>query len=455
MGWCSSWSDDFDDADYSDWTVTTFGGASGVVAEAGTVLYPTSYGTGAAYHGPQISQAKVISGDFKIDWKFDFTTSVAALGGTRHGIVFDGGLVVDWYMVDSSAGIARYVEVAYYNAGAVYDSGHIADTGDFVGRVHTVERVGTIMKYYVDDVLKATVNPCTAADVASINTNFVVYTTYTALPTVNIDLIEVFEPMTLEVSAPNGGEYLIQGASYEITWVTDVAVSNVHIEFSDDNGLNYSDVVVSTADDGSYFWTVPAVVASDCLIKISSVLIPAIFDVSDAVFTITAPASQDTKGGSLIQSWLAPVQNFFERGKGIIEQSNQMILSYVPSEHKQITGDFLATVVKVHDGDTVTLRTAFRDFDFPLRVANINAPEMNAGGEHARDWLSERVLGKEVLVVINKDNRVGKYGRLIGEIFANGLNLGEEMMRLMLVVPFGSIKHRIEPFSKILKRAGY
>ena len=54
------------------------------------------------------------------------------------------------------------------------------------------------------------------------------------------------------------------------------------------------------------------------------------------------------------------------------------------SPHKQITEDFTAEVVKVHDGDTVTLRTDFRDFDFPLRLAGVDSPEMNSGGEKAR-----------------------------------------------------------------------
>ena len=70
----------------------------------------------------------------------------------------------------------------------------------------------------------------------------------------------------------------------------------------------------------------------------------------------------------------------------------------------------------------------------------------------ARDWLSERVLGKRVLVHVSRDNRVGKYGRLIGELFVNGFNVNDEMMRRLIVVPFGSKTHRIEPLSKILRR---
>lgn len=107
------------------------------------------------------------------------------------------------------------------------------------------------------------------------------------------------------------------------------------------------------------------------------------------------------------------------------------------SPHKQITEDFRATVVKVHDGDTVTLHTNFRDFDFPLRFLDIDAPELNDGGDITRDWLKQRILGKEVDILIDKSNRVGKYGRLLGRVFHHGMDVGQEELNLSLAVPFG------------------
>jgi len=60
------------------------------------------------------------------------------------------------------------------------------------------------------------------------------------------------------------------------------------------------------------------------------------------------------------------------------------------SPHEQITEDFRAVVVKVHDGDTVTLRCDFRDFDFPLRFSNIDAPELNMdGGQEAKEFVDK------------------------------------------------------------------
>lgn len=106
------------------------------------------------------------------------------------------------------------------------------------------------------------------------------------------------------------------------------------------------------------------------------------------------------------------------------------------SPHKQITEDFEAKVVKVHDGDTITLEWSERDFHFPMRFLDIDAPEMNAGGEEAKAWLTNRLLGKKVQILINLYNRVDKYGRLLGKVLATGLEVGQEMLNLGLVKTF-------------------
>ena len=88
----------------------------------------------------------------------------------------------------------------------------------------------------------------------------------------------------------------------------------------------------------------------------------------------------------------------------------QLEMLQFSSPHQQITEDFNAIVVKVHDGDTITLQTTFRDFNFPLRFLDIDAPEMSEGGDIAKEWLTNRLLGEHIKVEINKKNRVGKYG---------------------------------------------
>jgi len=109
--------------------------------------------------------------------------------------------------------------------------------------------------------------------------------------------------------------------------------------------------------------------------------------------------------------------------------NNQMGLYYFDSPHEQIVEDFDAKVMKVTDGDTIKLKTGFRNFEFPLRISNLLAPELNeTGGVRSRDKLKEMIEGKQIEVIINKNNRVGKWGRLLGEVRHSGFDIGTQMI---------------------------
>jgi endonuclease YncB( thermonuclease family) len=117
--------------------------------------------------------------------------------------------------------------------------------------------------------------------------------------------------------------------------------------------------------------------------------------------------------------------------------NSQMQFYYWDSPHKQITEGFLAEVVKVTDGDSIRVKTEFRDFDFPIRLAKINAPELNEGGEESKSWLEKELLGEEVYIKVDKNNRVGKFGRLIGEVLLFGVNINYQSLAEGMSVPFG------------------
>ena len=99
------------------------------------------------------------------------------------------------------------------------------------------------------------------------------------------------------VTVPNGGESYAGGSSQTITWnvtgtnVAPINALNVKISLSTDGGLTYPTVIsASTANDGSEAVTIPSVATATARIKVEAVD-NVFFDVSNANFTITAPAS--------------------------------------------------------------------------------------------------------------------------------------------------------------------
>jgi endonuclease YncB( thermonuclease family) len=117
--------------------------------------------------------------------------------------------------------------------------------------------------------------------------------------------------------------------------------------------------------------------------------------------------------------------------------NSQAELYYWDSPHRQIFEDFHARVVKVTDGDTIRVSVDFRDFDFPIRFLDIDAPEINEpNGEKVKRYLESRILGKTIDVDMNPKNRVDRWGRLLGKISEGGIDMGDDMLRQGMVTRF-------------------
>jgi len=93
---------------------------------------------------------------------------------------------------------------------------------------------------------------------------------------------------------------------------------------------------------------------------------------------------------------------------------------------------YRATVTGVHDGDTVTI-TIDLGFDTALvgkavRLAGINAPELRTpAGKAAQQWLCSRLVGKVITLQSFKD-KTEKYGRILGDIWLDGVHINEEIV---------------------------
>ncbi|MCC2672939.1 MAG: repeat-containing protein, partial [Armatimonadetes bacterium] len=110
------------------------------------------------------------------------------------------------------------------------------------------------------------------------------YSNYASLGNYTLALVEA--PFT--VTSPNGGENWATGSSHAITWTSTIS-GNVKLEYSTNSGSSWTQIVASTANDGTHTWSVPNTVTSQARVRVSSVLEPASNDASDGDFTIQTP----------------------------------------------------------------------------------------------------------------------------------------------------------------------
>ena len=211
--------------------------------------------------------------------------------------------------------------------------------------------------------------------------------------TLRADVHVDFNPIpTLSVQNPNGGETLTAGDTYPITWSTVGSISNVLVEYSTNDGSNWTPVdPPNVGNTGSYDWTVPWISSGQCLVQVSDVSDPAVNDISDAVFSINTPVPQIVsidpntaqQGDSLSVTITGQNTNFtqgsgttrvwFSQGGVTIEAD-----TFLPTSDTSITADFTIPIdattglwdVNVEDDIDGTL-TLVSGFDVTLTTEYI------------------------------------------------------------------------------------
>ncbi len=97
------------------------------------------------------------------------------------------------------------------------------------------------------------------------------------------------QPAYPVVTYPNGGEQYYTGTQRTIAWNNVGTFSTALIEYSTDNGSNWTPVSPpNVGNTKSYKWTVPYEPSDQCLIRVSDAANPSSYDGSNASFSIIA-----------------------------------------------------------------------------------------------------------------------------------------------------------------------
>ena len=115
----------------------------------------------------------------------------------------------------------------------------------------------------------------------------------------------------------------------------------------------------------------------------------------------------------------------------------KMTIPYIPPVKK-------GRVIKVYDGDTITIATRLpydqAVYRFSVRLAGIDSAEIKGAtatekecAVQARNALNAKILGK---MVVLKNVKMEKYGRLLADVYVNDTHVNAWMLEENLAVPY-------------------
>jgi len=113
------------------------------------------------------------------------------------------------------------------------------------------------------------------------------------------------------------------------------------------------------------------------------------------------------------------------------------------------------SIVKIIDGDTFD---CIMDLGFDVllearvRMMGIDTPESRTRdleekkfGLLAKEYLTEKLATEDIIVTTEVDNEKGKFGRILGWVWANGVNVNKQMIDENMAVAYhGQSKDDIE-----------
>lgn len=112
-----------------------------------------------------------------------------------------------------------------------------------------------------------------------------------------------------------------------------------------------------------------------------------------------------------------------------------VLLVVAPLSAPQAIGKTRVEVMKVYDGDTVTLKDGTR-----VRLVQIDAPEISGGecfATQSRDILISLIKSKNITLTLDpKLDQVDRYGRKLGYLFAGKINLNLKLVKLGAATPY-------------------
>ncbi|HEY3296630.1 MAG TPA: M36 family metallopeptidase [bacterium] len=245
----------------------------------------------------------------------------------------------------------------------------------------------------------------------------------------------------ITLTAPNGGESWYVGDANTITWTSSGLAENVKIELNRAYpGATWETIVASTANTGSYSWTLTGAASTTARVRVSGVTQTTVADTSNANFTIgvrvivlTAP-----NGG---ETWLTGDANAITwTASGLLEDVRiELNRTYPGATWETIvastnnTGVYVWTVTApltgtaririYHVTHTSIADTSAANFTIAARALTVTSPNgsesWTTGSLHNITWTSQSLTGT-VSLDLNRSYPAGAWENIATGALNNG-----------------------------------
>ena len=166
--------------------------------------------------------------------------------------------------------------------------------------------------------------------------------------------------VSLDLTNPTGGEFFQAGKSAAITW-TARNISAVGLEYSADNGANWTVIDTVPAIDGMYSWTVPNEDTDEALVRITS---DTLLSTSDSTFTIS---TMDTSTCTIVVLGSSTAE---------VTGASSQDSSWVGRYREYLSDDTRFNIVNLARGGYNTFRILPNGAEIPDSVTN-QLPDLN------------------------------------------------------------------------------
>lgn len=111
-----------------------------------------------------------------------------------------------------------------------------------------------------------------------------------------------------------------------------------------------------------------------------------------------------------------------------------------------LANELQGKVIRIADGDTLTILVEPIKLDLPVRLSGIDSPEKGMPfGQAAKQSLSELAFGRHAVVEWGKRD---KYGRLVGKVLVDGVDINLVQVRRGMAWHFKEYEGEQPPFDR-------